>query len=237
MLASAALIIGAHQYGHPKMGSRLASTLRVVFWIYASFAYIVGVALNLMIFSGRHILARDMTPAWMLPIFPVILTGTVAGVLASTLEPEHAFPIVIAGLTFQGLGTIVSILVSAIYMFRLFQEGLPAPDARPGMFLAVGPPAFTAVAFIKLGIAIPPEYSYFQAHPGSMFVLKTLSVFLAIFFWLYAFWFFSLAVISCLYVIRRMSFHLTWYAFVSNIQAEKSCSESLEADLVFIGFP
>jgi len=38
----------------------------------------------------------------MLPIFPVILSGTVAGILASTLEPAHAFPILICGFTFQG---------------------------------------------------------------------------------------------------------------------------------------
>jgi C4-dicarboxylate transporter/malic acid transport protein len=214
LLAFASVIGGAHQYGHPKEGSRLASTLRVVFWIYASFAYVSGLTLYMRIFTGTHLLIPNMSPAWMLPIFPVILTGTVASIVASTLEPQHSFPILICGLTFQGLGTLVSLLVSAIYLFRLFQIGLPDPDARPGMYLAVGPPSFTAVAIIKLAADIPPDYSYFKVHPGSEFVVQTMALFIGIFFWAFAFWFFSLATIACLTTIRKMSFRLTWYSFI-----------------------
>jgi len=48
---------------------------------------------------------------WMLPMFPVILSGTVGGILASTLEPAHAFPILICGLTFQGIHHIDKFLL------------------------------------------------------------------------------------------------------------------------------
>lgn len=82
------------------------------------------------------------------------------------------------------------------------------------MYLGVGPPAFTAVAIIKLAAAIPDHYSYFEANDGSTFVLQTMAVFIGIFFWAYAFWFFTLATIACLVTVHRMSFHLTWYAFV-----------------------
>jgi tellurite resistance protein TehA-like permease len=150
-----------------------------------------------MIFTGQNLSTQDMSPAWMLPIFPVILTGTVAGNVAAGLEPQHAFPILICGLTFQGLGTLVSLLVSAIYLVRLFQAGMPEPDARPGMFLAVGPPAFTAVGIMKMASVIP-DYSYFEVYPGSTFVIQTVAVFFGIFFWAYAFWFFCFAALACL---------------------------------------
>jgi len=85
---------------------------------------------------------------------------------------------------------------------------------RPAMYLAVGPPAFTAVAFLKLSSAIPPFYSYFHTHSGSVSILQTIALFTAIFFWAYAFWFFTIATMSVLATVRRMHFHLTWYSFV-----------------------
>jgi len=64
LLGAASLICGAHQYGHPAEGSRLASTLRVVFWIYVAVSYCVGVALYMSVFTGQcHLLVGNMTPA------------------------------------------------------------------------------------------------------------------------------------------------------------------------------
>ena len=82
------------------------------------------------------------------------------------------------------------------------------------MYLAVGPPAFTAVALLKLSAAIPPSYSYFHAYPDSVAILQTTALFTAIFFWAYAFWFFTIATIGVLACVREMKFHLTWYAFI-----------------------
>jgi len=64
LLGAASLISGAHQYGHPAEGSRLASTLRVLFWIYVAVSYCVGVTLYMLIFTGEcHLLVGNMTPA------------------------------------------------------------------------------------------------------------------------------------------------------------------------------
>ena len=92
------------------MGSHLADFLRVIFWIYSAVAYIFGVYIYMLIFSKHHLLVPNMTPAWMLPMFPVILSGTVGSIVASTLEPYHRFPILICSLTLQGLGTLTSLL-------------------------------------------------------------------------------------------------------------------------------
>jgi len=64
LLGAASLLCGAHQYGHPAEGSRLASTLRVLFWVYIALAYSVGMALYFCIFTGEcHLLVGNMTPA------------------------------------------------------------------------------------------------------------------------------------------------------------------------------
>lgn len=207
------MLIGWAGYGHPGKGTNLASALKVVFWIYVAISYFIGITMYVLIFTGQNIMASNMTPSWMLPIFPVILTGVVAGNISPSLEPQQAFPILVCGLTFQGLGFLVSLLVSAIYLFRLFQAGLPEPNARPGMFLAVGPPSFTGVGLLKMASAIPEDYGYFQSHPRSISIIQTVAVFMGIFLWAYAFWFFTFALISCLTTIKKMAFHLTWYAF------------------------
>lgn len=51
---------------------------------------------------------------------------------------------IVAGLTAQGLGMLVSLLMYACYLRRMVQFGLPSPHSRPAMFIAVGPPGFTA---------------------------------------------------------------------------------------------
>jgi hypothetical protein len=56
-----------------------------------------------------------------------------------------------------GLETLVSLLVFEVYL-RLFEVGLPNPNVRPAIYLAVGPHAFTTVTIIKLSAAIPSNY-------------------------------------------------------------------------------
>ena len=94
-----------------------------------------------------------VTPAWILPVFPVMLSGTVASVIAKYQPSYHAIPILIAGTTFQGLGILISIFMYSNYIGRLMSNGLPNPDTRPGMFISVGPPAFTGLAFIGMANA------------------------------------------------------------------------------------
>lgn len=79
------------------------------------------------------------------------------------------------------------------------------------MFLAVGPRAFNAIALIGLSCNIPTTYLYFSTHSESAYILEVASLSIAIFFWMYAFWFFSLALACCL-----LSFpdHSSWYSMV-----------------------
>jgi tellurite resistance protein TehA-like permease len=111
MMCISSIIQGAHVYGDPKEGSRLSATLRVVFWIYAPVAYMFSLGMYFVLFTNRHHLrAADMTPAWMLPIFPVILTAPTAGLVASSLTPEEAFSVHVCGILYMGLGLLMAIM-------------------------------------------------------------------------------------------------------------------------------
>lgn len=84
----------------------------VFFWIYVAIAYILSTSLNMLLYIGKeHLMLPNMTSAWILPVFPVILSGAIAGIIGTNIEPVHAVPILIGGLTFQGLGTLMSLLV------------------------------------------------------------------------------------------------------------------------------
>ena len=110
LMSFSALLQGAHSYAKPAAGSALSNCLWVWFWIYAAVAYCFALLMYCLLFTHKHHLkAADMTPAWMLPIFPVILTGPTAGTLAASFHPERAFPVLICGVLYQGLGILMSL--------------------------------------------------------------------------------------------------------------------------------
>lgn len=213
-LALVDVLGGIQEYGVPSTGEWLVVVMRVCFWIYVALTFITGVLQYLHLFNAKKLTIQSMTPGWILPMFPVMLAGTLATLIAPTQPTGQREPIIIAGLTFQGLGWMVSFMVYAMYLHRLIEFGLPSPDLRPGMFIAVGPPSFTGLALIGLSQALPPDSGYFQARPGMILVLQTLADFTAIFLWCLSFWFLCIALISVLSRARDMSFRLVWWAFV-----------------------
>ena len=77
------------------------------------------------------------------------------------MSPHQVMPVVVGGLTAQGTGILVAFLMYALYLCRLLQFGLPSPNMRPGMFISVGPPAFTSLAIIGLANDFPAGETYF----------------------------------------------------------------------------
>jgi tellurite resistance protein TehA-like permease len=136
---------------------------------------------------------------------------------------EYALPILVAGVTFQGLGMLTATFMYGPYLARLMTSGLPNPNLRPGMFIAVGPPSFTGLALLGISSHVPQIYPSYTtitsiSHPEiipDIFRIIALSV--AIFLWATACWFFSIALVSVVSGATRkegMSFHLVWWAFV-----------------------
>ncbi|MCJ1377207.1 hypothetical protein MMC17_000299 [Xylographa soralifera] len=215
MLSIANIISGMQKYGVPDTGSWLLVVIRILFWTYVACAFLSAVLQYQLLFTApKRLTIQSMTPSWILPIFPIMLSGTIASVSAGSQPPQHAMSIIIAGLTFQGLGMLVAILMYAQYVGRLMQYGLPAPDLRPGMFIAVGPPSFTALSIIGMASSIPNQFGYFGSHPTAFDILNIIAVFMAVFLWSLSFWFFSISLLSCVACMGKMRFHLSWWSFV-----------------------
>ena len=94
--------------------------------------------------------------------------------------------------------------------------GLPKPDLRPGMFITVGPPCFTATALISPSNSLPLVVgeSYFSDNKPAIDVLSTVATFVGIFLWTFGFWFFCVTLTAVLIGAKSMEFHLIWWAMV-----------------------
>ncbi|KAF2089922.1 C4-dicarboxylate transporter/malic acid transport protein-like protein [Saccharata proteae CBS 121410] len=216
-LSLAVIIGGANLYGVPSTGPWLIVAIRILFWIYAGCTLLVAALLYWFLFdraSGINLSADKMSPTWVFPIFPAMLTGTIASFIAPSQPPAQRLPIIVAGVAYQGLGWMTAVCIIAIYMYRLFHSGLTPLNVRPGMFMMVGAPAFTIVALIGNANALPAHHAYFAAHPLAAEVLRIMTLFVGIFLWLFAFWLFCIAALSCVAGIPEMGFSLTWWALV-----------------------
>ncbi|KAI1778175.1 voltage-dependent anion channel [Hypoxylon cercidicola] len=213
-LSLASIIAGIARYGIPACGPWLVTVYRILFWIYFLITFSLAVGQYYLLFTSPLLRIQDMTPAWDLPIFPFMLSGTVAASGAATQPPDQAVPMIIGGLMAQGLGMLISILMYGIYIRRMIQWGLPAPNSRPGMFIAVGPPAFTSLAIIGMANDFPQHYNDFGADSITVQILRVLATFTSIFIWSLSLWFFCISVVANLAVRKQITFHLNWYAYV-----------------------
>lgn len=219
LISLASILACMGRYGIPQTGPWLNVTFLVLFWIYYAITWLAAIIQYVHLFTNPSLRIQDMTPAWDLPIFPVMLSGTVAAVGAPTQSPHHAVPMIIAGTLAQGLGFLVSILMYASYVRRMIQYGFPSPVSRPTMFIAVGPPSFTALALIGLADAWPATARYSLFGGGgdpemTTAMLRAVAFVTALFIWSLGFWFFCIGLVSTLMVARQLEFKLNWNAFV-----------------------
>lgn len=214
LLSLASIISCIARYGIPESGPWLIVTYRVLFWLYFAVSFSTGVAQYFLLFTEPRLRIQDMTPAWDLPMFPFMLSGTIASAGVQYQPPAQAMSMLVAGLLAQGVGFIVSILMFAAYIRRMIQYGLPSPSARPGMFISVGPPAFTILVIIGLARNYPKEVNYFGSNELTRQVLLIMSTFTGIFLWGLSFWFFAISLIAVLVCTRQLTFHLNWWAFI-----------------------
>jgi tellurite resistance protein TehA-like permease len=126
-----------------------------------------------------------MTPVWIFPAYPLLLVGPLAAVLARNLSQQRSLEVVISGLTLQGTGFMVALMIYSAFIYRLMTQKLPQESLRPGMFVSVGPSAFTVSALINmagsLDRALPDDFMGNGQLAG--FVLKIMANWAGIWLW------------------------------------------------------
>lgn len=230
-LSVAAILSNIDEYGRIFLQAdryaSLAGFMRVAFWVYLAITFAFSVGQYHLLFTvkeERRLTVSAMTPAWILPIFPIMLAGTLATPCARGQEAGQAMAILSAGLAAQGLGFLVSVFFYSTYLSRLMAFGLPVQ--RPGMFIAVGPPSFTCSAMVSMAGEVPRVFrelaskGYLEnyvglADPNTLSAgVRLLAINSAVFLWGLSFWFFASASTAVIAGMPDRKFHLSWWSFV-----------------------
>ncbi|KAL4798220.1 voltage-dependent anion channel [Aspergillus venezuelensis] len=214
-LSVATIISGLYKFFGEDAPESFLLALEVLFWIYCACTFTLAVVQYYFLFSSHSYNLQTMMPSWILPIFPVMLSGTIASVIAEAQPSRSSIPMICAGITFQGLGFSVAFVMYSHYFGRLMQSGLPCREHRPGMFICVGPPAFTALALVGMTAGLPEQFAvvHDDSYVQDARIMTLIAIAAASFLWALSLWFFCIAAIS---VIKSppTAFHLSWWAMV-----------------------
>ncbi|QKX54911.1 uncharacterized protein TRUGW13939_02001 [Talaromyces rugulosus] len=213
------ILINISQYGPDRTGPWLLDVVRVLFWFDLALAFCLSAGVYLLLWSTQTFTIAQMTPIWIFPAYPMLIIGSHAGVLSAQLGPGQSFYIIVGGFTIQGVGFLVSLMVYSAFIYRLMTQKLPKENLRPGMFVSVGPSAFTVA-----GVLTMAENAE-RAFPSDLFgngklaamIVRVIANFTCLWLWGLAIFFFFIATSAHLPPVMqggRMVFSMTWFSFV-----------------------
>jgi C4-dicarboxylate transporter/malic acid transport protein len=213
---SVSLLLNCMQaYGVPSTGPWLIKAINVLFWIYCAVVLTVAIGQYYVLFQEERLRITDAVPAWIFPIYPLLVIGPMAGTMVPSQPHYNALPMWVGAVMLQGLAWIVALMMYAMYMQRLMTSSLPAPSTRPGMYVSVGPAGYTAAGLISLGVQAP-NVLYTDAFTQNAIpdgdIVRVIGTMSGIFVILFAFWFFCISTVAVVAGVRKMTFTLNWWA-------------------------
>lgn len=90
-----------------------------------------------------------MTPTWVFPAYPLLLTATFAANLikaadkAGTTLINRGTGVALGAITTQGTGCLIAFLISSAFIYRLMTQKLPRDFQRPGIVSPAPAPGFS----------------------------------------------------------------------------------------------
>ncbi|KAK0706453.1 voltage-dependent anion channel [Lasiosphaeria miniovina] len=236
---TATIFITICQYGIPNVGPWLLETMGALFWIYVSASTVISAGLYLTLWSTQVFPIHTMTPVWVFPAYPLLLTAPFgANLIAAAsssgrLKSINPVAIAMAVVTAQGTGFLISFMVCAAFLYRLMTQKLPRDNQRPGVFISIGPPGFTAAGLVQLGSQTADILPVnFMGTEHAIYILRLLSYMVGLWLWGLSIWFFLVSVGSLWKYIfaehrKKISFQMTWFSFVFPNTALITATEQL----------
>ncbi|AEO71442.1 uncharacterized protein THITE_2123792 [Thermothielavioides terrestris NRRL 8126] len=247
----ATILITITQYGTPHTGPWLLRVVEALFWIYIGVSVLVSASLYLTLWSTLVFPIHTMTPVWVFPAYPLLLTAPFGANLISAADGTgrlgaiNAVPIALAAVAVQGTGFLISFMVCAAFLYRLMTQKLPRDHQRPGVFISIGPGAFTCTGIVQLGTLAPSIFpdgfpptttassvSTLQAAAAAAPILRLLAYTAGLWLWGLSIWFFLVSVGSLWKYVRpeskgKLRFQMTWFSFVFPNTALVTATEAL----------
>lgn len=175
---SASLILNCTQsYGAPSTGPWLINALTVLFWIYCAVVFLVAVFQYYVFFQKQRLKVANAMPAWIFPIYPLLVVGPMAGTFIPSQPQSQAYPMLVGAVLFQGVAWLVALMMYSIYTQRLMGSELPPPPTRPGMYVSVGPAGGSSLTATIFTVKVPELISkHHRLHISCFDVFGILSV-------------------------------------------------------------
>ncbi|KAL8754952.1 MAG: hypothetical protein Q9184_004946 [Pyrenodesmia sp. 2 TL-2023] len=213
------ILINISQYGITKTGPWLNHAMLVLFWFDAALAVLASSGIYLTMWSTKSFTVESMTPIWIFPAYPLLIIGPHAAQLAKSLPRADALDIIVGGFTLQGIGFLVAFMIYASFIYRLMTQKLPVEASRPGMFVSVGPSAFTVAAVLGMADALPRNVdpAFMGDGPLASMIAKVVANWACLWLWGLALWFFFVSAgahWSCARPDGGFPFSMTFYSFV-----------------------
>ncbi|KAE9979199.1 hypothetical protein EG328_001035 [Venturia inaequalis] len=214
------ILINITQYGIGRTGPWLETTMLIMFWIYCALAILASSGMYLLIWSTQTFTIAGMTPIWIFPAYPLLITGPFASNLASSLQHPRALRVILGGSILQSIGFLVSLSMYSAFLYRLMTQKLPLEASRPGMFISVGPAAFTSAGIIGMARTLPDVVESDFMGMGMGELASKMSVIMAnwwgIWLWGLACWWFLVSCGAHFGPARRgkMHFAMNWFSFI-----------------------
>jgi tellurite resistance protein TehA-like permease len=110
-------------------------------------------------------------------------------------------------------------MISAAFLYRLMTQKLPRDMQRPGVFISIGPFAFTVAGIVHLGsqaaLIVPDSLMNVQQH--AVLIIRLMSLMMGLWLWGLSMWFFLVSVGSLWKYLspeHKLPFQMTWWSFV-----------------------
>ncbi|KAL2141435.1 hypothetical protein VTI28DRAFT_2394 [Corynascus sepedonium] len=239
IVSIATILITITQYGVPHTGPWLLSLAEALFWVYIGTSALVSASLYLTIWSTQVFPIHTMTPVWVFPAYPLLLSAPFGSNLISAADragrPDgiNTVPVALAAVTVQGTGFLISFMICAAFLYRLMTQKLPRDHQRPGVFISIGPSAFTAAGLVQLGSLSPSIFPLdFMGTQHVTHILRLLAYMAGLWLWGLSIWFFLVSVGSLWKYLRpeskgKLRFQMTWFSFVFPNTALVTATEAL----------
>ncbi|OHW91467.1 c4-dicarboxylate transporter malic acid transporter [Colletotrichum incanum] len=225
VVSVAIISINICQFGVPHVGPWLLRAMQILFWFYVALSVVASSTIYLILWSTLAFPIHTMTPTWVFPAYPLLLTAPFASNLiqAATQTNQQTVTlnttaIALCAVATQGAGCLIAFMISAAFIYRLMTQKLPRDFQRPGVFISIGPFAFTVGGIVQLGNqaeTILP--SSFLGTDIAVPIVKVMSVMIGLWLWGLSLWFFIVSVGSLWKYVRpesKMPFQMTWWSFV-----------------------
>ena len=211
-------LLNVAQYGQASIGGWFDTAIAVLFWIYCALAIVSSCAIYVTIWSTQAFTVGSMTPVWVFPAYPLLIVGSLTAVVAKHMATQQALVALVTGTVLQSTGFWMSMLIYSAYMYRLMTQKLPKEGIRPGMFVSVGPAAFTAAGLIKMAALTQTVFpaDFLGNGPEASLILRVMADFIGSGLWGLAFWFFFVSVGAHWSCPRSEDWHfmMNWYSFI-----------------------